>query len=88
MSYIKKRLLCESVKFIELCQKKVLSGEINISTYVLLSNVKIDFLKSFLNANYYDVYFGEEFSNRMKKLFAMDYIVKCGVFSDVKNEIQ
>ena len=82
--YSKIRLIRESVKFIETCQGNVIKGKINISTYALLSDLKINFLKNFLMAEMYEVYFDRDFSNRIKKLFTINYLIKCKGFSDVK----
>lgn len=87
MTYAKIRLLSESVKFIEACQGNVLSGKINIYTYTLLSDIKIDFLRNFLITEMYDIYVDRDFLNRIKKLFTINYLIKCRRVSDVKNDI-
>lgn len=87
MTYAKIRLLSESVKFIEVCQGNVLNGKINIYTYTLLSDIKIDFLKNFLTKEMYDIYIDRDFLNRIKKLFTINYLIKCRRFSDVKKDI-
>ncbi|NLL04933.1 MAG: hypothetical protein GX270_03920 [Clostridiaceae bacterium] len=84
MMYAKIRLLSESVKFIELCQGNVLNGKINICTYSLLSDIKIDFLKNFLNTEMSDLYIDRDFLNRIRKLFTINYLIKSRGFSDVK----
>lgn len=87
MTYTKIKLLSESVKFIEACQGNVLNGKINIYTYNLLSDIKIDFLKNFLITEMYDIYIDRDFLNRIKKLFTINYLIKCREFSDVKKDI-
>lgn len=88
MACVKKRLLSESVNFIEVCQLKVLSGKINIATYNLLSDMKIDFLRDFLKAEMYDVYIDRDFSSRIKRLFTVNCLIKCRELLDVRTELQ
>lgn len=88
MACVKKRLLNESVKFIEVCQIKALSGKINIDTYSLLSDMKIDFLRDFLKAEMYDLYIDRDFSNRLKRLFTVNCFIKCRELLDIRNDLQ
>lgn len=88
MTYAKIRLLSESVKFIEACQGNVLNGKINIYTYALLSDIKVDFLKNFLTTEMYDIYIDRDFLNRIKKLFTINYLIKCRGSTDTKRDIR
>lgn len=76
MASVKKVLLSESVKFIELCQGNVLSGKINIETYNLLSNMKIKFLRNFLKEEVLEVNIDRDFSKRINNLFVINNMLQ------------
>ncbi|WP_010246593.1 hypothetical protein [Acetivibrio cellulolyticus] len=75
MIRVKNRLLSESVKFVELCQGNVLSGRINLETYNLLSNCKINFLRNFISLEKQEIYIDRDFSNRINNLFAVNNMI-------------
>jgi len=85
--YTKRRLLSESVKFIEICQGNFLSGKINTATYALLSDVKIDFLRNFLETEIYDVYIDNDFLYRIKNLFAINFLIRGYCLPDVNKDV-
>lgn len=87
MVHTKRRLLSESVKFIEVCQKCLLSGKINAATYVLLSDVKFDFLKNFLKTEIYDVYIEKDFLYRIKNLFTINCLIRGYCLPDVNKDV-
>jgi hypothetical protein len=86
MRHLKNRFLRESVKFIETCQGKVLDGKIDVHTYNLLSDMKIDFLKGFLKTEIKDVHIDSNFSSRIKNLFATNRLIQSkGVMEVLKD---
>lgn len=85
--YTKRRLLSESVKFIEICQGNLLSGKINTATYALLSDVKFDFLKNFLKGEIYDLYIDKDFLYRIKNLFAINFLIRGYCLPDANSDV-
>ncbi|OPZ94826.1 MAG: hypothetical protein BWY74_00262 [Firmicutes bacterium ADurb.Bin419] len=75
MVHVKKKLLSESVNFVELCQGNVLSGRINLETYNLLSYVKINFLKNYISSEIQELHIDRDFSKRINNLFAVNNII-------------
>ncbi len=75
MAYVKKKLLSESVNFIELCQGNLLNGRINLETYNLLSYMKINFLRNFINSEKQELHIDRDFSKRINNLFTVNNII-------------
>lgn len=76
MASVKKGLLSEAVKFVELCQVNVLSGKISVETYDLLSNMKIKFLKNFLREEVLEENLDRDFSKRINNLFVINNMIQ------------
>lgn len=75
MEYVKRKLLNESVRFIELCQTYVLKGKINVETYNSLSDIKLDFIKDMMEAEKAHIYYDVRFSDRINNLFKTNSLI-------------
>jgi len=86
--HAKKKLLSELVKFIEVCQRNLLSGKINATTYASLSDVKFDFLRNFLKSEICDLDIEKEFLCRIKNLFTINCLIKGYCLPYVNQDVQ
>ncbi|ODM27184.1 hypothetical protein [Acetivibrio mesophilus] len=75
MEFIKRKLLNECIRFIELCQSYVLDGRINVETYSSLSGIKISFIKDMLEREKTSIYFDRDFSRRINELFKKNSLI-------------
>ncbi|ABN53598.1 hypothetical protein Cthe_2396 [Acetivibrio thermocellus ATCC 27405] len=75
MEFLKRKLLNECVRFIELCQSYVLDGRINVDTYNSLSNIKLNFIKDMLEKERSNIYLDRDFLKRINKLFKINSLI-------------
>ncbi|GAE90893.1 hypothetical protein [Acetivibrio straminisolvens] len=75
MEFIKRKLLNESIRFIELCQSYVLDGKINVETYNSLSGIKLSFIKDMLERENTSIYFDRDFFRRINELFKTNSLI-------------
>ena len=72
MEYIKKRLLEESVRFIELCQVYYLKGRIDGHTYNSLTGIKLNFIRDILKKERIDICVEKKILEKINSLFVVD----------------
>lgn len=75
MEFVKRKLLNESVRFIELCQSYALDGRIDLETYGSLSAIKLSFLKDMLEREETIIYFDKDFACRINELFKTNSLI-------------
>ncbi|HPC99784.1 MAG TPA: hypothetical protein PLA01_00360 [Acetivibrio sp.] len=72
MEHLKKRLLEESLRFIELCQAYYLKGRIDGSTYNSLTGIKLHFIKDVLKRERIETCCEKKLLQKVDSLFMMD----------------
>jgi hypothetical protein len=72
MEHLKKRLLEESIRFVELCQTYYLKGRIDGSTYNSLTGIKLHFIKDVLKRERIETCHEKELFQKIDSLFMLD----------------
>ncbi len=73
MEYLRYRLIKETVKFLEICQRYLLNGEISLEAYHTLTDSKLRFISSFLNTEKQNIYIDEALGTRINNLITGQY---------------
>ncbi len=72
MDFIKKRLLEESVRFIELCQSYYLKGKIDENNYNTLTSINLRFIKDVLKEEEFCACLDLKLSQKLHSIFVID----------------
>lgn len=75
MDYMKYKLIKESIRFIELCQMRVLENRMEIKLYDSMTNIKINFLKDMMETEKTNIFLKGRFFNKINNILRIDSII-------------
>lgn len=73
---LRKALVIETIKFIELCQKIYYEGKIGFDRYIDYTEIKFDFLNNLVFPVRYRILLGREFRFRLKNIYLNNSIIR------------
>lgn len=85
MDYMKYKLIKESIKFIELCQMRVLKDGMPIELYNMMTNIKINFLKDMMEVEKSTSFLKKRFSSKINSILKINSIIYSRNYSKKAN---